>query len=130
LSTFAPSAFVARTSQVIVQHVPGLTLGSVQRSTSTELAKAEAGDYPAKPPLGYVIRRETGPDGEPKQRDGKIEKTEWCDKLLLRMLELRLTGASFQRIADTVGARSAHGILARARREARGLPGNRGCHEG
>ena len=68
------------------------------------LAKAEAGDYPAKPPLGYVIHRETGPDGEAKQRGGKIVKTAWCDPLLLRMLELRLGGASFKLIASTVVA--------------------------
>ena len=66
------------------------------------LAKAEGGDYPAKPPLGYIIRREPGPDGETKQRGGTIVKTPWCDALFVRMLSLRLAGASFKLIAATV----------------------------
>ena len=66
------------------------------------VAKAESGGYPTKPPLGYVIRRDIGPDGEAKQRGGTIVKQPWCDALLHRMRELRVAGQSFRLIADQV----------------------------
>jgi hypothetical protein len=66
------------------------------------VAKAESGGYPSKPPLGYVIRRDTGPDGEAKQRGGTIVKQPWCDPLLRRMHALRISGQSFRLIADQV----------------------------
>lgn len=65
-------------------------------------AKAEAGEYPAKPPLGYIIAPKTGPEGEAVRRGGKIVKLPWCDALFLRMLQLKLSGASLKVIATTV----------------------------
>jgi site-specific DNA recombinase len=65
-------------------------------------ARAKAGEYPSKPPLGYINAPKTGIDGEAIRRGTRIVKLEWCDPLLLRMLDLRLGGASFKAIAATV----------------------------
>lgn len=65
-------------------------------------ARAEAGEYPSKPPLGYINAPRTGIDGEAIRRGTRIQKLPWCDALLLRMLELRLAGASYKAIAVAV----------------------------
>lgn len=65
-------------------------------------ARADAGEYPSKPPLGYINAPKTGIDGEAIRRGTRIVKLPWCDPLMLRMLHLRLTGASYKAIAATV----------------------------
>jgi site-specific DNA recombinase len=67
-------------------------------------AKADAGEYPAKPPLGYINAPRLGPDGQLIRRGSRIVKLGWCDRLFLRMLELRLSGASFKVVAATVAS--------------------------
>jgi site-specific DNA recombinase len=65
-------------------------------------ARANAGEYPSKPPLGYINAPRTGVDGEAIRRGTRIQKLPWCDPLLLRMLDLRLGGASYKAIAAAV----------------------------
>lgn len=67
-------------------------------------AKADAGEYPAKPPLGYINAPRLGPDGQLIRRGSRIVKLGWCDRLFLRMLELRLSEASFKVVAATVAS--------------------------
>lgn len=67
-------------------------------------ARANAGEYPSRPPLGYINAPRLGPDGQLIRRGSRIVKLGWCDRLFLRMLELRLSGASFKVVAATVAS--------------------------
>jgi hypothetical protein len=87
---------------------------------------ARATAYPTRPPLGYIIRRETGPDSEAKQRGGVIVKQAWCDALFQRMHALRVAGTSYRAIADQV---LREGLVPEAKRGPFGRPARGGWVE-
>jgi site-specific DNA recombinase len=76
-----------------------------RRAADAARSKAENGWYPGShPSLGYVNKKDVGPDGQVKDRGCTIAITPWCRPLMRRMRELRLQGKTFKAVGNAVVA--------------------------
>jgi site-specific DNA recombinase len=87
-----------------------------RRAKESQDAKAKDGWYPTRPPLGYRNAKLVGANGVVKDRGGTIELVPEGKKLMRRMYDLRIAGASLEAIADTVMKEGLWNALGRRRR--------------
>jgi site-specific DNA recombinase len=73
-----------------------------RRAIESMAAKAAGGWYPVRAPFGYRNEKARGAEGQVLDRGGTIELEPWGAAITLRMIELRLSGHSFEAIADMI----------------------------